>query len=261
MVPSVFAYCQTDERGFFLGVNLGGYFANKNTAYFYNGNTTYGVDRILRTQVYEDQIQQEFQYSYEFGEYPQLMKYQTSFLVGGHLGYRTSETFNLFADIDVINLKLEDVVTFEIDDPSNNQNGVIGPTIEQAILRGEEKRFNVNLGFQSIFHNQGQLKAYFSMAANFTYTQFANNTLTIRQLSPYYIGNPTWNISGGVKPQGGGIGAVAGLGFKYRFNDQVLFDVGYNAYYANIKLNHESQLEPFQARGLQHCPYVRIIWG
>jgi len=75
------------------------------------------------------------------------------------------------------------------------------------------------------------------------------------------LGDPRWLANGGVEPQGFGIGGVAGTGVKFKFNDQFSFDVGYNAIFTDIKLEHSSQTDPFSDRGIQHVLYARIIWG
>jgi len=274
---SLNASSQNDTRGdimelksFFIGVTVGGYFANKNTANFYDGWYSAGVSRVLATQYYEDQIDLELLYSWTFSEFPTAMKYTAAPQIGLHVGYNASETFALIADVDIVNLKVQDFVTFSIDDPSN---GSPGPTIETMPILGKEKRLSINVGFQNYLSQENNTIFYWSLAANATFTQFVNNTMKVRNLSPYYVGNPYWvgngvpNPSngtvqtggGGTKPGGMGMGAVIGTGVKFKFNDQFLFDIGYNAIYTNVNLT--GYLPDVKERGIQHSIFARIIWG
>lgn len=248
----------SDVRSFFVGVHAGGYFANKNTAFFYNGNNTYGVQRILSTRIYNDQLDQEFQYSWKFGEFPEKMRYNPAFAIGGHIGTYISDGFALVLNAHFVRLKLQDVVTFQVDDPNNN---MVGPSIVTAPITGAEQRFHVDIGFQHDLSNRNNTSFYWSGAINGTVTQFEENTIKVGNLPAWNIGDPFWFGNGGVTPRGFGIGGQAGLGMKFRFNEQLVFDLGYQLIYTTIKLNHERQTTPFQDRGLQHMLYARIIWG
>lgn len=253
---------------FFIGVTVGGYFASKKTANFYDGWYSEGVSRVLNTQYYKDQIDQELVYDWSFGEFPTEMKYTPAVQLGVNLGYNFNESFALIADVDIINLKTQDFVTFIIDDPNN---GIPGPTIETMPILGKEKRLSINLGFQNYLSSENNTFFYWSMAANATFTRFEDNTMKVRNLNPYYIGNPYWigtlnPVNGTVVEQGGsttpggmGLGAVAGLGVKFKFNKQFMFDIGYNMTYTTINLT--GHLSDVKERGIQHSIFARVIWG
>jgi len=255
-------------KPFFIGVTAGGYFANKKTANFYNGIFSEGISRVLNTQYYKDQITQEMQYTWWFGEAPIAMKYTAAAQLGVHMGYHVSDNFALIADVDIINLKLQDFVTFYIDDPNN---GSPEATIETMPLLGKEKRLSINLGFQNYLSQENNTFFYWSMAVNATFTQFVNNTMKVRDLSPYYVGNPYWigtinpvngtvqNGPGSTKPGGMGLGAVGGVGVKFKFNSQFVFDIGYNAIFTNVNLT--GYLSDIKEKGFQHSIFARIIWG
>jgi len=255
-------------KKFFIGVNAGGYFANKKTANFYNGGTINGISRILNTTYYRDQIDQELSYDWSFGEFPGQMKYSAALQLGVHLGFHVSDNFALIGDVDIINLKTQDYVTFLIDDPNN---GSPEPTIETMPILGEEKRLNFNFGFQNYLSKENNTFVYWSMAFNATSTKFIDNTLKIRNLSTYYIGDPLWigsvnpnngtviSENGRTKPGGTGFGGLIGMGVKFKFNEQFVFDLGYNLIYTTIKLSdYDSE---FKQRGVQHSLFLRVIWG
>jgi len=258
-----------EMKPFFIGVNAGGYFANKNTAYFYNGNASGGVNRVLNTQFYADQIAQEYQnYPVFFGEFPEEMRYTVAAQLGINVGYNVSETFALIADVDIINIKAQDFITLLVDDPNNLQPEM---TIETIPILGKEKRLSMNFGFQNYLSSENNTYMYWSMAANVTVTKFEDNTMKIGNLPPYYIGDPIWvgNINpnngtvvegnGRTKPGGIGVGAIGGLGVKFKFNQQFIFDIGYNLHYTTVNLTDYQTV--FKERGMQHSIYARIIWG
>ena len=251
----------------FIGVNSAGYFANKNTANFYNGFERGGIARVINTQVYKDQIDQQLIYDWTFGQFPEEMKYSVALQLGVHLGYHVNENFALIADVDIINLKVKDFVTFSIDDPNN---GSPEPTIETMPILGEEKRLNINVGFQNYLSEENNTFFYWSMALNVSSTKFVNNTMKVRQ-NTYYIGDPLWvgnvnaftgavvNENGRTKPGGIGFGGVAGIGVKFKFNPNFIFDLGYNLNYSTINLT-DYQLTN-KTRGVHHSLFVRIIRG
>ncbi|MFT7611522.1 MAG: hypothetical protein ACI9J3_000467 [Parvicellaceae bacterium] len=258
-----------EMKPFFVGVTAGGYFANKNTAYFYNGNASGGIERVLNTQFYADQITQEYQsYPWTFGEFPEQMRYTVAAQLGIHLGYNVSETFSLIGDLDLINIKAQDFITLLIDDPNNLSPE---PTIEVIPILGKEKRLSLNFGFQNYLSSENNTYFYWSLAANVSITKFEDNTMKIGSLPAMYIGDPLWigniNVNNGsvvagtgrTKPGGVGVGAIAGFGVKFKFNPQFIFDIGYNLHYTTVNLTDYDSV--FKERGMQHSLFARIIWG
>ncbi len=266
------SYAQDDSsygmNPFFIGVKAGGYFANKKSAEVYNGFYSGGMERVLSTQFYRDQIDQELQYSWGLSEFPENLRYTAALQLGATVGYNVAESFALYADVDIINLKVQDFITFAIDDPNN---GSPEPTYEAMPILGEEKRLNINLGFQNYLGFENNTYPYWSMGVNVTSTRFENNTIKIRNLSPIYIGDPLWigtvnpnngtvvEQTGRTRPGGVGYGGFGGFGIKFKFNEEIIFDVGYNIIYTTIKLtDYQSQ---YVQRGLQHSLFARILWG
>ena len=255
-------------KKFFIGVNAGGYLGNKKTANFYNGADANGLSRVLNTTVYRDQIDQELAYDWYFGEFPEQMRYSVALQLGVHLGYHLSDGFALIGDVDIINLKAQDFVTFLIDDPNN---GLPEPTIETKPILREEKRLNFNFGFQNYLSQENNTFVYWSMAFNATSTRFVGNTLKVRNLPDYYVGDPLWigsvnpnngtviNDRGRTRPGGTGYGGLMGGGVKFKFNEQFVFDLGYNLIYTTIKLTDYDSV--FKERGVQHSLFLRLIWG
>ena len=255
-------------KKFFIGVNAGGYLGNKKTANFYNGADANGLSRVLNTTFYTDQIDQKLVYNWERDEFPGQMRYNVALQLGVHLGYHLSDGFALIGDVDIINLKTQDFVTFLIDDPNN---GLPGPTIETMPILGKEKRLNFNFGFQNYLSQENNTFVYWSMAFNATSARFDDNKLKIRDLPEIYVGDPRWigsvnpnngtviNDRGRTRPGGTGYGGLIGGGVKFKFNEQFVFDLGYNLIYTTIKLTDYDSV--FKERGVQHSLFLRLIWG
>ena len=70
-----------------LGVNGGGYFANKNTALIYGGNyTNYNVFSIFSNSINKPTFDQFFQYPYSIYDIPNDIKYSIGTEIGFHIG-------------------------------------------------------------------------------------------------------------------------------------------------------------------------------
>jgi len=258
------------DKKFFFGLNLGGYFANKNTAGFYNGTTTYdggitgyGLPYIFSGSnvYYQQQLAEQFQYPYALGiDYaPVRMRYKPGISIGGHIGLKLSDNIAMVADLDIVNLKLADVFIIEVDDPNNNQ---IGPTYTVHPIIGEEKRLNMNLGWQVYLSKQNNTISYWSFGVNATRTKFVDNEVIIGTMQPIRVVDPLWYQNGGVKPGGFGLGGFSGFGVKWKFNDDYIFDFGGKVYYTTINLSHPSVKDPDDMiPGLQSAIYLRIIRG
>lgn len=246
---------QSDESGsFFGGVNVGGFFANKNTAIMYTGSidiTNYGPQYIFSLPTYKPALDEYFKYTYSIVELPQTFSYRPAMDVGAHIGVSLGEGNAFYIDANFSNLAFENFFTVEIEDPNNQSPD---PTYEQIPMFGNEKRFNLNLGLQFSLYKEGAVNVYLPVFANLNSTKLINNYFYINGRQ-YYI---THTIPGqpNVTPGGIGYGAGSGLGAKYKFNDKFTFDLAYSLYYSKINMKDD-----FAPWGVHHGIVLRIIWG
>lgn len=275
-LSSSFIFSQSDsedEKGnLFFGLNIGGYQSNNKMAWIYNGNVTpfTNVQSYFSNPFNKAELDNYFKYEYKIESFatPDLMRYRTALNIGGHAGIKLSKYSSVYADVNLLQLKVEDFFTVAINNP--NDPTTVGDTYEQIPILGEESRTNINIGLQSNFYTENELTAYFNFFGNVNNTRLEKNYFVINN-KVYTIThnaevngttNGFVNYQQRIKPSGIGFGGGAGLGIKYKFNDKFTFDANYYAIYTrtniNTELNFEANLKPF---GLNHALVARIIWG
>ena len=238
---------------FFVGVNVGTFFANNNTAALYDGSekfTPYGVNYILTRPANYSVFLNYFNQNYTLEELPQNPSYSIALDLGLHAGFHLGSISSIFVDINLSNLAVKDVFTVLIDDPNNR---AIEPIYEQIPIYGEEKRININLGNQLNFFNKNNTTLYWSLFGNFNTIQLERNYFVIDN-KEYEIAHIT-ALQPDVKPNGIGYGVGTGLGFKYQLAPQVKTDLTYNFYYIKTRIN--DNLNEF---GSNNGIKLRIIW-
>ena len=239
---------------FFAGINVGGLFANKNTAEIYSGSpnaTPYGISHILSIPNYKATFDAYFQHPYAISEFPQDPSYRAALDMGVHAGMNVGDGAAMYIDINISQLKYEQTFTMAIDDPLNKSPE---PSYEQLPIFGEEERFNLNLGTQLNFYNGENSLAYFTLFGNFNSVKMKRNYIVINNREYNIIHNSAQQP--GDNPGGIGYGAGTGLGFKYNLTDNLIVDLNYNLYYTKINMN--DNLNPF---GIHHGLLLRVLWN
>lgn len=248
----------TDEEEktsvFFGGINVGAFFANKNTAIIYTGSsdvTPYGINYIFNIPQYKLIFDQYFQYPYEVVELPQSPSYKVALDIGLHAGAKLNKMTSIYIDINTSQLKYEQFFTVAIDDPSSRSPE---PIYEKLPIIGEEKRLNINLGTQLSIYQNERSNLYWSLFGNFNNVKLERNYIVVNNVE-YEIKhtNPT---EPNVQPGGVGFGGGTGLGFKFSLTDNILIDFTYNLYYT--KVNMSKTIQPY---GIQHGLLFRILWN
>lgn len=179
-------------RGLYVGLNLGVYFANKNTAFIYDGrgyerdgafisnfsntwlsqaiqgNNSGGGSNFQqrRTNVaMESKAGRSFTTDdWEFIEdnTPQVMTFSGSFMYGAHLRYMFNSDFGVFAEVSGTNPVTVGEFTIRDKNPSS-QPGEFG--LYKFGIRGEEQRLMVNLGMHRVM-----LRKYMEQKGNYNPT-------------------------------------------------------------------------------------------
>ena len=248
-------YAQDDESGsFFIGINAGGFLANKQTAIMYTGAsniTSYGIESLFANINNKPIFDLYFQYPYQIVELPVTWSYLPALDLGAHLGVKLGGGSAVYLDANFTNLNFENFFTVAIEDPNNMSPD---PTYEQIPLFGEEKRLNINLGLQFSLYNENKVNWYFALFGNLNSTRLEKNYFVINGRQ-YFILHTNYGQPN-TQPGGIGFGMGSGTGVKYKFNDKFTFDLNYNLYYAKTKMN-----EDFAPFGIHHGIVFRIIWG
>ncbi len=245
---------QIDTTKFFVGINLGAYFANSESARFYSGTpnvTPYGIDYILSNPRNQATFRNYFgNPPFRVVEYPNNPSYNTSLEIGLHAGYRINKIFSLFLDFNTTQLDYKQAFTIENKNYNNNKPG---PNYEQIPIFGEENRFYINLGPQINFYSSGNSTAYLSAFANATNVNLKRNYIVIDNQEYEIFHQDIYQTAQRVG--GTGYGGGGGLGFKFHLTNTILADLYYNFYFVEVNLN-----ENFRSRSIQNALGVRILW-
>ena len=239
---------------FFGGINVGAFFANKNTAIIYTGSsdvTPYGINYIFNQPQNKLVFDQYFQYPYAVVETPQNPSYKVALDIGLHAGINLNKMTSIYVDINTSQLKYEQFFTVAIDDPASRNPE---PIYEKLPIIGEEKRLNINLGTQLSLYQKESSNIYWSLFGNFNNVKLERNYIVVNNVE-YEIRHTNPSQSN-TKPGGVGVGGGTGLGFKFGLTDNILIDFTYNLYYTKVNLT-----EAIQPYGMQHGLLLRILWN
>ena len=274
------------QKGFHAGLYVGAFWANKNTAYLYDG---YGFDEngqqntfansILYNQIVNvyggakggtDFIAQLLNVAHTdwyFNEQgmPFNLKYTTTYLVGLNARYqihkKASITLNINGSKLVVNGK------FNINTTSTS-NGFQNQTkLNQFTITGAEQRLMFQLGYQRIIGNhpklnlmvEGGLNIIFSKAQkNQAYLYNSNpaitqNNITIDLMNVYH--QVPYNYYSARYLIGAGIGAFGGIGLHLTINPKYTIQLLYSPSYDRISLGYNPSFK------LQHGVGLRIYYN
>lgn len=243
-----------DTVKFSFGINFGAYFSSQKTADIYSGRqdiTPFGVEYVFQQRFNQEIFREYFNNNfYEIAEYPLEPKYRTASEIGLHVEYDLNSAIDLYADVNITQLKFEQAFTVAIDDPTN---GIVGSTFEQIPLFGEENRFHLNIGAQFSLYQDELANFYFAFFGSLNNTQMRRNYFVIdnQEYEIFHIAfdRPNQRL-GGI-----GYGGGTGLGFKYLISDHLTTDFYYNLSYVQVNLS-----EAFQPYGFNQGLGIRVIW-
>lgn len=243
-----------DNKGMFMSLGLGGYFANSNTAVIYDGVSKYsliGIGYYFTIEPYKTQFEEYFRYPYEIVELPQDLKYRPGREISWQLGYRFQDGSAFYAEANFAQLNIEDAFVIAIDDPNRKSPEKL---LQQIPILGKEQRLNINTGFHIPFIHEKGFTAYIPLFANINSTKLESNYFVINN-QQYQI---VHNFPGVTNTRIGGMGygGGSGIGVKMKFNKSFSLDVGYNLIYSRIRMTDE--LKPF---GMHHSLLAKIVWG
>ncbi len=244
---------EEDSAYFFIGVNLGVHFANNETSVIYSGTpaaTPFGINYVLGLPINQQALNNYFKYPYEVAEFPIEHRYKTTVEIGINAGIQINRDIAIYIDFNSVQLKYEQFFTVAIDDP-NNQS--VQPNFERIPIIGEENRFNLNLGTQLSYYNEGNTNAYFSLFGNVNDVELRRNYIVIDG-NNYNLFHRV-NDNPALKVGGIGYGGGAGLGLKFNISENILADLNYNLYYS--KINMTEDLQPF---AYHHTLGIRVLW-
>lgn len=263
------------SKGFHLGLYIGAYWANKSSAYIYDG---YGFDQngqrntfsnsILYNQIVNvygsgnggvDYIAQLLNVNpgdwyFTEKDMPTNLKYTTTYLVGLNMRYQINKKAGILLNINASKLIVNG--KFNISSLNTNGSGNGNGTglqnqdkTNQFTITGAEQRLMLQLGYQRIIGNNEKLNLMVEGGVNFTLSKaqknqaFFNsdqnggaNNFTIDLMSIY--NQSPYNYYSAKYLIGAGIGAFGGIGFHLTINPRYTIQLLYTPSYDRINLGY-----------------------
>ena len=269
------SYGQDDDdmgQRFFVGVNVGVKFANKNYAMRYGGwyqqqlefaLTPTGLPSSNYTRIYEMLGQKDFFLDYT--GFPTIVRYKPALLTGVTLGYKLSPNLQIGLDANFSKLKVITGYTLQIIDPSST---VSQEQYGTGTITGEESRFNGRFNIDYIIKGGSSINYIVGISGVFSAWRMDQHIAHYEslQMPLFSVHNPTNNLIG---PRTRGMGWGFGLsgGVEYRFTPKIVAQLMYQPYvqradYFNSKNTIANLGTSYVKDGfrLEHDLTVRILW-
>lgn len=274
------------SKGFHLGVYVGAYWANRNTAYIYDG---YGFDQngqrntfsnsILYNQIVNvygggyggnDLVAQllnvgHTDWYFRETDMPINLRYTTTYLVGLNMRYQINKKAGITLNINGSKLNVNGKFTIGTTGNSlnnGNGNGLQNQAkIYQFTITGAEQRLMFQLGYQRIIGKseklnlmvEGGLNVILSKAqknqAFLNNDQNPSNNFTIDLMSVY--NQSPYNYYSAKYLIGAGVGAFGGIGLHLTINPKYTVQLLYTPSYDRIGLGYTPSFKLQNGVGLR----------
>ena len=269
-----------ETKGFYLGLNLGAYFANKYDAQLYNG---YGFDRggikldfnnswlnrsigpsapyqtrqTIETEIGNNTPGGNGTYTFSESDMPLQMRYSPTIQYGLNLRYAFNKKSSIIMDINGCKLTATGEFTLELTGVPPSNNPADNNTLPAFPIRGQEQRLWTDLGYHRVLGNNDFLNPYIEGGLNFTLAKFESNDIEIynyhadiTQVFDNY-GNYQY---GTVNITSANFGTFLGFGGQITLGTKFTIDLGYNLIHTTIKLRSDPK------GTFQHGVIFRIIY-
>ena len=271
---------QPPSPGLSFFANAGAFWADNNTANFYNGHPSNAntIDRVLHSETYGTQIWQHLVNQgaispSTIGNYSQLqvveypdMYYRISYQIGLGMRYEYTSGFGWMLRFDLA--RLNAIGAFNLS--SNNGTGILGsdPYIRCGML-GKEDRINIDLAITRTVRLNETLDLELDLGASLINTKVKDNLMEIKgstysildvwngQSPSYGTGSYEYINQGGI-----GYGVFMSLLVGYSVPGVGAIKVGYTCYQAKTVLRGgvgaDGSADPYTAWGWQHMLGIRV---
>lgn len=276
-------------KGFHLGLYVGAFWANKNTAYIYDG---FGFDQngqrntfsnsILYNEIVNvygganggiDFIAQLLNVNsgdwyFNEADMPNNLRYTTTYLVGLNTRYQINKKASITLNINGSKLLVNGRFTISSSSTNNGfNNGVSSQArINQFTIVGAEQRLMFQLGYQRIIGKNEKLnfllegglniimaKAQKNQAILNSDVNSGQNNITIDLMSVY--NQAPYNFYSAQYLIGVGIGAFGAIGINLNINPKYTVQILYNPSYDRVGLGYEPKFK------LQHGVGLRVYYN
>ena len=246
-----------------VGINLGGYFASKYPANFYNGTpgNINNVNYVMSNYYWYQDIKRllNASTSVEVDGYPMNMHYHVAMTGGVYLRFNINRKNGIFIEANYTQLKADDIVTMKVD-----------PTVYLSFddirlipISGWEERAMLNLGYQRSFPLKSKVYFFANAALTMAYTHVKKSSIYVEgqefslinySSDPYYIPNNGMQTNY-VRQVGIGWGGMIGGGVGLPITDMFCLEPGVSMQY------YPSNLGDYTAFRPSFSVYIRIMLG
>jgi hypothetical protein len=257
------------EKKFFVGLNVGVKFANKNYAFRHTGAYQNELPNLLSSQDIHNQLylllnNQDF----EFKEFNENYRYTPAINYGVLLGYAVSPNVQASIDVNFCQPKVQTSYTVKIIDPSNETSQ---EEYKVGNILGKEGRFNGKFNLDYKFDGN---KIRFIIGVQGLFLSWRMEQLIYELADEKWIYNAynIHNLSNNFtkKTSGSGWGYGINLGFEYRLSEKFVAQMMYQPYLSRIEyFNTKGQIEQYESLGsvyqgvtgrLEHDITLRVHW-
>lgn len=276
-------------KGFHAGLYVGAFWANRNTAYIYDG---YGFDingqrNTFANSILYDQIVNVYgganggvdyiaqllnvnhsDWNFTEQDMPINLRYTTTYLVGLNTRYQINKKASITLNINGSKLVVNGKFTIRSANANSGLNNANSSqsTLNQFTIIGAEQRLMFQLGYQRVLGNNEKLnfmiegglnvilsKAQKNQAILNTDVNSGQNNITIDLMNLY--NQPPYNYYSAKYLVGGGIGAFGGIGLHLTINPKYTVQLLYNPSYDRISLGYNPKFK------LQHGVGLRFYYN
>jgi len=254
------------DKKFFIGLNVGAKFANKDYALRYTGFYQNELPNLLdqpniHQQIYQSLGNQDF----EFYEYNLDYKYTPAINYGVLLGYSVSPNLQASIDANFCQPKVETSYSVKLFDPGNQTSQ---DQFKVGHILGKEGRFNGKFNLDYVFDGEkarfivGIQGLFLSWRMEEQIYELADEKWIYKEFSVHNVSN---NFT--KKTSGSGWGYGINLGVEYRLSDKFVAQLMYQPYFSRVEyFATNSQIETSGnnylglTNQLEHDLTLRVQW-
>jgi hypothetical protein len=257
------------EKKFFVGLNVGVKFANKNYAFRHTGAYQNELPTLLSNQQIHNQLylllnNQDF----EFVEHNENFKYTPAINYGVLLGYAVTPNLQASIDANFCQPKVQTTYTIKLLDPGNQTSQ---DQYRVGSVLGKEGRFNGKFNLDYIF-DADKIKFIIGVQGLFLSWRMEQLIYELADEQWIYNSYSVHNVANNFtkKTSGSGWGYGLNLGFEYRLNEKFVAQFTYQPYLSRIEYFYtKAQIEQLESSGsnypgisnrLEHDITLRILW-
>jgi len=226
----------------YVGFMGGALFPNQTTATYYNGGGSNGLFSLFTTYPgLKQEVVDALGYDFTLTNQLSNIRYIIPFYYGFNFGVYSPHYGEFIFEINYTELEL--ITPYEIQILNFSPN--LPSNIWQAVLYGQEKRGEINLGYQKGFEYSKLLSFYGEVFFNGNIVQATSNDLVIEtpeKLITFNVFSPTNNYN--PSKTAVGFGVIGGVGFKCLLGEKMVFTSSARLNYTQINLFYQKTFQP-----------------